>query len=249
MEIAKTTVLGIHYAISDVDRGTRYVEEHIDELRGKYLCFSNVHTTVMANGDASYMECLQEATIVFPDGAPIAREMRKQGFDDACRVAGPDFMAKTFERTVGTGLRHFFMGSTSETLEKLKDNLEKKYPGILIAGMISPPFHPMTEEEDEQIIKMLQDTKADYIWIGLGAPKQEKWMKQHAGLFTGVMLGVGAGFDFHAGTVKRAPIWMQKIGMEWFYRLTQDPKRLFKRYITTNWAYLRMLQESKREHK
>ncbi len=245
MGITKATVLGIPYAVSDVDHGAKYVEEHIEELQGKYICFSNVHTTVMANRDESYMECLKRATVVFPDGAPIAREMRKQGGHGAKRVAGPDFMAKTFECTAGTGLRHFFLGSTPETLSKLVDNLEKKYPGLSIAGTFSPPFRPMTGEEDQQIIKMLQDAKADYIWIGLGAPKQEQWMKQHAALFPGVMLGVGAGFDFHAGTIKRAPKWVQKIGMEWFYRLTQDPKRLFKRYVTTNLAYIRMLRHVK----
>ncbi len=133
---------------------------------------------------------------------------------------------------------HYFYGSTEETLSALSEALPEKYPGLRIAGFYSPPFRELTEEEDSSVTAMIKEADPDFIWIGLGAPKQEKWMAAHKGAFRGVMLGVGAGFDFHAGTVKRAPRWIQKIGFEWLYRLFQDPKRLIKRYVVTNTKFL-----------
>jgi len=135
-------------------------------------------------------------------------------------------------------LSHFFYGSTEETISLLKENLEKKYPGMDIRGYYSPPFRELTAEEDEEIIRMLNASGADLIWIGLGAPKQEKWMAAHENRLSGVMLGVGAGFNFFAGNIKRAPVWVRKIGMEWLYRLFQDPKRLFKRYFESNIKFI-----------
>ncbi|MBQ6415673.1 MAG: WecB/TagA/CpsF family glycosyltransferase, partial [Butyrivibrio sp.] len=133
---------------------------------------------------------------------------------------------------------HYFYGSTEETLTRLRENLEKKYPGINIKGMYSPPFRALSPEEDAEVVKRINDSGADIVWIGLGAPKQEKWMKEHEGMINAVMMGVGAGFDFHAGTAKRAPLWVQKIGFEWLFRLFTDPKRLFKRYFATNIKFI-----------
>ena len=136
------------------------------------------------------------------------------------------------------GYRHFFYGSTEETLEKLSANLTKDYPRSTITGMYSPPFRELTEEEDKEIIKMINNSNPDFVWIGLGAPKQEKWMAAHQGKIDGLMVGVGAAFDYYAGNIKRAPQWMQKTNLEWLYRLMQDPKRLFKRYFVTNSKFI-----------
>lgn len=207
-------------------------------LAGEYLCFSNVHTTMMAHDDLRYRDILNGAAYTFPDGKPIAEYQKRHGFSKAERIAGPDFMDAMFRATMDGSVTHYFYGSTEETIQKLRENLEKRYPGIRIAGMVSPPFRPETEEEDAETIRRINESGAALIWIGLGAPKQEKWMAAHKGKLNGVMLGVGAGFNFFAGTVKRAPLWVQKVGLEWLYRLFQDPKRLANRYIVTNAKYL-----------
>ena len=192
----------------------------------------------MGKDNPDYAEVLNGAAFVFPDGNPIAKLQRKRGFAEAKRVAGPDFMRHMFRATTDGKISHYFYGSKEETLELLKENLEKKYPGIEIKGLYSPPFRQLSDKEDEADIAMINASGADIIWVGLGAPKQEKWMRAHEGKVNGVMMGVGAGFDFHAGTIKRAPKWVQKIGMEWFYRLLQDPGRLFKRYLVTNSKFI-----------
>ena len=147
-------------------------------------------------------------------------------------------MGEIFEISPIKGYRHYFYGSKEETLELLYQKLTGNYPGIQIAGMYSPPFRPMAEEEDKAIVERINETKPDFVWVGLGAPKQEKWMAAHQGKIDGLMLGVGAGFDYYAGNIQRAPQWMQKHNLEWVYRLVQDPKRLFKRYWSTNTKFI-----------
>lgn len=243
----KCEVFGVHFMVSDVETAAFSVVNELDKgtaekpagkLTGQYLCFSNVHTTVMAHDDLGYRDILNGSACTFPDGKPIAEYQKSHGFVKAERVAGPDFMDAVFRATMDGRIGHYFYGSTPETIEKLERELRRKYPGIRIAGMVSPPFRPETEEEDAETIRRINASGAALIWIGLGAPKQEKWMAAHKGKLNGVMLGVGAGFNFYAGTVKRAPLWVQKIGMEWLYRLFQDPKRLANRYLVTNARYI-----------
>lgn len=129
-------------------------------------------------------------------------------------------------------------GASMETLNRMRETLKRDYPGVQIAGMYSPSFRPLTPEEDEQIIEMINAAKADFVWVGLGAPKQERFMAAHQGKVSGLMVGVGAGFDYLAGNIKRAPKWMQDCSLEWFYRMFQDPKRLFWRYVRTNFIFI-----------
>ncbi len=215
-----------------------YIEEHIDELRGKYICVSNVHTTVTGYEEADYRNIQNTAALALPDGKPLSLYSKKHGFPEAERVTGPDLMGELFSRD--NGLRHYFYGGKEETIQVLSEKLPREYPSLRIAGMVSPPFRPLTEEEDERELQKMNDAKADIIWIGLGAPKQERYMYEHRGKVNGVMIGVGAGFDYYAGTIKRAPMWMQKLSLEWLYRLMQDPKRLFRRYFATNFKFLRL---------
>ena len=227
-------IFGVNYVVSRAEEAVLHVIRHIDKIRGSYICFSNVHTLVMAREKKTYRDVLNGAALTFADGTPIARMQQRSGLIGAERVAGPDFMERMFKRTERTELKHYFYGSSEETLEALALNLKTKYPDMTVAGMYSPPYRELTPEEEAEDIKRINDSGADLIWIGLGAPKQEEWMAAHSGQVGGVMLGVGAGFDFHAGTIKRAPVWVQKIGLEWLYRLLQDPKRLIKRYLVTN---------------
>ena len=231
-------VLGVNYTATTISEAVNKVIASVGKLKGKYICFSNVHTTIMAHDDESYRHVLNQAAYVFPDGKPVAKRIATTGYPEVERVAGPDFMDQMFFATANTDIKHYFYGSTEETIEKLKAQLEQNYPGIKIAGMVSPPFRALTPEEDEAAVQAINESGASLIWIGLGAPKQEKWMAAHKDKVNGVMLGVGAGFDFHAGTIKRAPVLIQRLGLEWLYRLIQNPGRLFKRYFVTNLKFL-----------
>ncbi|MBR4208051.1 MAG: WecB/TagA/CpsF family glycosyltransferase [Lachnospiraceae bacterium] len=217
-----------------IDTAVILLKDNAKKLVGKYVCFSNVHTSVMAREDDQYRDILNGAAYVFADGKPVAEAIKKMSNVPSERVAGPDFMGRFFAATEDKSLSHFFYGSTDATLEGLKKNLSEKYPGLDIKGFYSPPFKELSDKEDEEIIDMLNSSGADIIWVGLGAPRQEKWMAEHKDKINALMLGVGAGFDFHGGTVKRAPGFMQRIGLEWLYRLFQDPGRLFSRYLKTN---------------
>ncbi len=234
----KCRVLGVNFAVSNVENAVLYVKSHLKELRGKYICFCNVHTTVEASEHPDYMKIQNASALTFPDGHPIVGCLQKAGFIKAERIAGPDFMEYMFKTTMDGKVSHFFYGSSEETIELLKKKLPERFPGINIKGFYSPPFRELTEQEDEDVIHMLNSSGADLIWIGLGAPKQEKWMSEHEDKLSGVMLGVGAGFNFFAGNIKRAPVWIQKIGMEWLFRLFQDPKRLFRRYFQSNIKFI-----------
>ncbi|WP_242845846.1 WecB/TagA/CpsF family glycosyltransferase [Butyrivibrio sp. AE2005] len=231
-------VFGIKYAVARTEEAVFHVLKHLKELSGKYICFSNVHTSVMGRENPEYRDVLNSSAFTFADGNPIAKLQQKEGYIGAERVAGPDFMEHMFRNTTDGKVAHFFYGASEETIEKLRKNLLDKYPGINIVGMYSPPFRPLSEEEDAADVEMINSSGADIVWIGLGAPKQEKWMLAHKDRINGVMMGVGAGFDFHGGTIKRAPEWIRKIGLEWFYRLFQDPERLFKRYYVTNTKFI-----------
>ena len=232
------SILGTKINVTDMEKTVRYMEAHLEELKGHYICVSNVHTTVTAYRDPAYRAVQNGAAMNIPDGKPLSIVQYMRGEKEAGRVPGPDLMPELFRLSEEKGYRHYFYGSTQETLDALKDKLSEKYPKMKIAGMYSPPFRPMTEEEDREAVERINAARPDFIWVGLGAPKQEKWMADHDGRVCGVMLGVGAGFDFHAGTVKRAPKWMQEICMEWLYRIGQDPKRLLVRYLDTNFSFV-----------
>lgn len=242
LEILKTNI-----NITTMQDTLNYITSHLDSLRGNYICVSNVHTTVMSYENKKYRTIQNSAAMALPDGAPLSGYCRIKGFKGAERVTGPDLMLEIFKLSHKKGYRHFFYGSTEETLAGMKKVMIKKYPGAVIAGMYAPPFRALDEEEDKRIIELINTTQPDFIWVGLGAPKQEEWMYLHQGKTNAVMIGVGAGFNYLAGNIKRAPKIMQKLYLEWFYRLLQDPKRLLKRYVTTNLKFLKyLLQEKQR---
>ena len=242
-------ILGVNIHVTNMEDAVRYIDLHLKEIKGRYICASNVHTTVMAYRDEKYREVQNHAVLNLPDGKPLSVVQRKNGFPEASRVSGPDLMPEIFKLSEIKGYTHYFYGSTEETLKALKESLLKRFPSLRIAGMYSPPFRQVTEEEDREIVARINKSNPDFIWVGLGAPKQELWMAAHEGNVCGLMLGVGAAFDFHAGTVKRAPAWMQENCMEWFFRMEQDPKRLLPRYLNTNFAFLYHLHREKRAQK
>lgn len=231
-------ILGVDIAAVNMDWLLKYIKKNISALSGDYMCVSNVHTTVTAFEDPEYLEVQNGGIMAIPDGGPLSSVGRKRGHKNMERITGPGFMGQIFQISEANHYRHYFYGSTEETLEKMKKKLLETYPEMEICGFYSPPFRAMNEEEDQKIIEEINRAKPDFVWVGLGAPKQEIWMYQHQGLINGFMVGVGAGFDYYAGNIKRAPKWMQKTNMEWFYRLMQDPKRLFARYWHTNRKFI-----------
>jgi len=236
--IPTCNILGVNIATVNMEWLVNYIENNLPLIKGDYICVANVHTTVTAYRDSKYKSVQNEALMAIPDGAPLSVVARKRGYREIQRTTGPDLMGEIFKKSSERCYRHFFYGSTEETLTKLKDNLEEDYPGINIVGLYSPPFRAITESENQAIINMINEAKPDFVWVGLGAPKQEIWMNEHQGIIDGLMIGVGAGFDYFANNIKRAPIWMQNLNLEWFYRLLQDPKRLFPRYFSTNTSYI-----------
>lgn len=232
------SILGVNIAAINMKWLLDFTDRNINELTGEYMCVSNVHTTVTAFENEDYRAVQNGAIIAIPDGGPLSSVGRKRGFKNMQRTTGPSYMEEIFKISVEKGYRHYFYGSTEETLRLMYNKLEEKYPGIQIAGMYSPPFRPLEKEEDETVIKQINATNPDFIWIGLGAPKQEFWMAEHQGRLNGFMVGVGAGFDYFADKISRAPMWMQKCNLEWFYRLMQEPGRLFKRYWNTNLKFI-----------
>lgn len=236
--IPTCNILGVNIAAINMEWLLDYLNDNIHALSGDYICVSNVHTTVTAYEDQEYCKVQNGGILAIPDGGPLSSVGQKRGFKNMKRTTGPSLMGEIFKISAAEGYRHYFYGSTDETLEKLYSVLTESYPGIQIAGMYSPPFRPMTENEDKEIVARINETKPDFVWVGLGAPKQEKWMAAHQGRVEGLMIGVGAGFDYHAGNIERAPEWMQKSNLEWVYRLLQDPRRLFGRYWHTNTKFI-----------
>ncbi|CAH0303038.1 N-acetylglucosaminyldiphosphoundecaprenol N-acetyl-beta-D-mannosaminyltransferase [Peribacillus simplex] len=244
-KIPTCNILGVNIAAINMEWLVDYLNENIKKLAGDYICVSNVHTTVTSYEEPDYCIIQNGGIMAIPDGGPLSSIGRKRGYKNMARTTGPSLMGEIFKVSTEKGYRHYFYGSTEETLEKLFRNLRENYPGIEIAGMYSPPFRPMTDEEDEAIVRVINNTKPDFVWIGLGAPKQEKWMAAHQGGVKGLMIGIGAGFDYYAENISRAPEWMQKSNLEWFYRLMQDPKRLFKRYFYTNTKFIWQIARGK----
>lgn len=231
-------ILGVNIAAIDMDWLLDFTNRYIKELSGDYMCVSNVHTTVTAYENESYCAVQNGGIMAIPDGGPLSTVGQKRGFTNMKRTAGPSYMDEILKISAQKGYRHYFYGSTQATLEELYKTLMHVYPGVQIVGMYSPPFRPLTEEESRMVIERINETKPDFVWIGLGAPKQEFWMAQHQGIIQGFMVGVGAGFDYFAGNICRAPEWMQKNNLEWLFRLLQDPKRLFRRYWHTNTKFI-----------
>lgn len=237
-QIPVCKILGVDIAAIDMDWLLDFTDRYIKDLSGDYLCVSNVHTTVMAYENEEYCAIQNGGIMAIPDGGPLSSVGRKRGYVHMERITGPDYMARVLEISVKKGYSHYFYGSTEKTLEGIRRYLDKDYPGLKIAGMYSPPFRMMTEDEDSTLINEINGAGPDFIWVGLGAPKQERWMADHQGRVHGLMVGVGAGFDYLAGNIGRAPTWMQRLNLEWLYRFFQDPRRLYKRYLHANMRFI-----------
>ncbi len=243
--ISKCRILGVDIAAANMEQVLRLLAKEGKSLSGEYICVSNVHTTVMSYDNPQYCAIQNSAFLALPDGKPLSVLCRKKGFCETGRVTGPDLMLELLKMSGAEGYRHYFYGGSQETLDKMQKKLGEEFPQAVVAGMYSPPFRKLTEEEDRHITEEINRVKPDFIWVGLGAPKQEIWMAAHKGKTVGLMIGVGAAFDYFAGNIKRAPAWMRKCCLEWFYRLLQEPGRLWKRYFVTNLKFLWLVLRGK----
>jgi N-acetylglucosaminyldiphosphoundecaprenol N-acetyl-beta-D-mannosaminyltransferase len=206
----------------------------ISKIECGYVTVNNVHTMIEGFRHSSYSEIINNSFLSIPDGKPLQIVGRLKGNKDISRLFGPTVMEKFIDWGRKDGIKHFFFGSSEETLAKLKIAIEEKYPGTKISGMISPPYKPISEWDNSQFAQIINDTTPTFIWVGLGAPKQERWMyDNYKSIHYGIMFGIGAGFDYLAGNTDHAPEWMKNFALEWLYRLIQEPGRLWKRYFTT----------------
>lgn len=204
----------------------------------RYVCICNVHSLVTARQDKVFHTALINADMATPDGMPIAWMLRHMGFPNQERINGPDLMWNYCQLAERMKEPIFLYGSTQKTLDAIQKKLLDSFPKLLISGTYSPPFRTLTSQEDAEIIDIINNSDARVVFVSLGCPKQELWMAQHRGKINAVMIGVGAAFDYHAGTIKRAPLWMQHHGLEWLHRLYSEPRRLWKRYMVTNSIFI-----------
>lgn len=204
----------------------------------RYVCITNVHSIITALQDASFRRVINGADMVAPDGFPVAWMLRKLGHPDQQRINGPDLMWRYCAEAGYRNESIYLYGGKQETIDILQRKLIANFPGLIIAGYYSPPYRELTNSESVAIIDEINLSGASIVWVSLGCPKQEKWMAELRGRINAVMIGVGAAFDYHAGTIKRAPLWMQNCGLEWIYRLFSEPKRLWRRYLVTNTVFI-----------
>jgi N-acetylglucosaminyldiphosphoundecaprenol N-acetyl-beta-D-mannosaminyltransferase len=229
-------VLGIPLALTDYERTMDWIDASVTAGQKGYVCVAATHTVMACQEDPELAAAVHGASLVVPDGQPLVWAMNALGHDLSSRVYGPDLMALHCERSAETGARMFLYGGRNQgALVQLALNLRRRYPGLRIVGGYSPPFRTLSDEEADGIADEINGSGADVVWVGIGVPKQEKWMAaMRERLDAPVLVGVGAAFDFHAGLVPQAPDWMQSSGLEWAYRLSKEPRRLWRRYLRYN---------------
>lgn len=235
---ASSDVFGVRCFAGTFESAVESVLDRVLSHLGGYAILCNVHVLMTAQEQSDVHDAVDDAWLVFPDGAPVAWLQRRLGAHEAERVAGPDLMLSVLDRGRAQGLRHVLVGSTDPTLERLRDRIRSQLRDVEIVGTLAPPFGNASEWSDEAIAR-IRAWRPDIIWLALGAPKQEMWMRQYASAVApAIIIGVGAAFDFHAETKQRAPEWMRRAGLEWAHRLGSEPKRLGGRYLKTNSAFL-----------
>jgi N-acetylglucosaminyldiphosphoundecaprenol N-acetyl-beta-D-mannosaminyltransferase len=229
------TVISMDVDVTNISTALSRVEVLVNSKEGSYVCVSNVHMCMEVFDSSDFESVVNSADLVIPDGRPLYWAQKLLGHSEAEQVRGQDIMnaicQQSGDKNLNIGL---YGGSSDELLQKVITELKSSYPDINITFSYSPPFRPLTDEEDQAIIQKINDSNVNVLFVGIGCPKQECWMAAHKDQLNCVMLGVGAAYDFIAGSKKHAPRWMQRIGLEWLFRLCSEPKRLWKRYLQQN---------------
>ena len=235
------SILGIGVHAQSFDSAIKTLSEWAQEPLGRYVCTCPVYTLMLATERAEMRDALCDADMVSADGMPIVWLQRRRGFDFAERVYGPDILLALCEQTAGQGVRHYFLGGDNGVAEQLAPVLQARFPGLEVAGTSSPIVDDLTV--DPQLVTEIMQEAPQIIWVGLGSPKQDLWMAAYQRELPVLMIGVGAAFDFLTGRKRQAPLWIRKSGLEWLFRLVQEPNRLWQRYVVYNprfiWGVLR----------
>jgi len=240
--IARANILGVGVSAINMAQALETIDAWIQKREQQYVCVTGVHGIMESQRDATLKQIHNQAGLVTPDGMPLVWLNWLNGCSWVERVYGPDLMLAICERSLIKQYRHYFYGGGKGIAEKLVARLRQRFPGLQVAGSWSPPFRPLTPDEDDDLTQSINSTAPDIVWVGLSTPKQEYWMHEHLRrLRAPVMIGVGAAFDFHAGIKKQAPRWMQKTGLEWSFRLVTEPRRLWRRYLINNSLFLWMI--------
>jgi len=240
---ARYDVLGVRFAALQIEDVIARAQQWIAERRGThFVTVSNVHSVVESRHDPRFRRTLNTADLNVPDGMPIVWLGRRRGHVLPRRVYGPDLFIEFCRDTQHKQYRHFFYGGAPDVVASLVEKLKATFPEFQLAGYHSPPFRPLTADEDRQAVEMINSASPDVLWIGLGCPKQELWMEQHRPLLhVPVMFGIGQAFDIYAGKLRQAPRWMRENGLEWFFRLLLEPRRLWHRYLVYNTQFILVL--------
>ena len=227
-------ILGMRVDATSYEDAVYHVLDWASARESRYICVANVHMTMEAYDNPGFRALVNAADLVTPDGMPLVWMLRRLGFPRQERVYGPELTLRVCEAAAMEGIPVGFYGGRPEALEELVCKIKARLPDLEVAYAYSPPFRSLAPNEDAKIVKEINASGARIVFVGLGCPKQERWMAEHKGLIKVVMLGVGAAFDFHAGKVPQAPSWMQRLGLEWLFRLIMEPRRLWRRYVKHN---------------
>lgn len=239
MTIHRVNILGVGVSAINPSHAVDRIESWIADGNSQYVCVTGVHGVMESQREESLRRIHNRAGLVTPDGMPLVWLSRLRGFKHVRRVYGPDLMLALCERSILRGYSHFLYGGAEGVADRLACRLQNRFPGLRISGTYCPPFRPLTPAEDTEIVKVINEANPDLVWVGLSTPKQEQWMHDHLDrLNASVLLGVGAAFDFHAGLKSQAPRWMQRSGLEWLFRLSTEPRRLWRRYFVNNPLFL-----------
>jgi len=233
--LGRVNVLGVGVSALNLDSAVAAVCQALERKAKGYVCVTGVHGVSEAQHEPAFRQILNQAFLNTPDGMPMVWMGRLQGFRHMGRVYGPDLMLRLCELSPTRGFTHFLYGGAPGVAEELRQRLERRFPGLRIVGTHTPPFRPLTPDEETELARQVAALKPDVVWVGLSTPKQEQFMARHwQKLQATLFFGVGAAFDFHAGRVRQAPRWMQRSGLEWAFRLGCEPRRLWKRYLKNN---------------
>jgi N-acetylglucosaminyldiphosphoundecaprenol N-acetyl-beta-D-mannosaminyltransferase len=232
-------VLGVDLSAINMNRALDLAEGWIANGGSAYICMTGVHGVMEAQSNPGLLRVLNNAFINAPDGMPMSWVGWLQGHKQMDRVYGPDFMTSLCQRSVAKGYRHYLYGGQPSVTQDLKQALEQRFPNLLVVGTYTPPFRDLTPDEEDDLLTDVQTAKPDIVWVGLSTPKQELFMARYVNkLRVPLLVGVGAAFDFHTGRLDETPAWIKRAGLQWLHRLLQDPRRLWKRYLLNNPAFV-----------
>jgi N-acetylglucosaminyldiphosphoundecaprenol N-acetyl-beta-D-mannosaminyltransferase len=228
-------ILGVGVSILNPELALDYFEDWIKSDDRRYVCCCTVHMVMESRRSSSVRRVLNQAGMVTPDGMPLVWLLKSAGHTRAARVYGPDLMALALDRSRAQPRTHFFFGGSPGVAQQLKVAMERRFPGLQVVGTLSPPMGSVEQLATNDVADIINAAKPDFVWVGVGCPKQERWMAEMRSRLTApILVGVGAAFDFHSGKVSQAPRWMMGLGLEWLYRLAREPRRLWRRYILYN---------------